>query len=77
MNEQEIGKIQKQAKEIMEKFALTLQSVKFKEIKMEAVGGGMREEGDGLATDKDFRKMFLANAPLVENGLIIAEKKKW
>ncbi len=69
--------IKKEAKELLEKFSRTLGKVKFKEKALKEEFGGMREEGEGLAGDSDFRERFFKNAPHKEGDFILAEKKKW
>ncbi len=77
MDEKKKEQVRKEAKEILAKFAKKLESVKFTEKKEKEVLGGMREEGEGLDCDTDFRKRFFANAPQKEGDFILAEKKKW
>ena len=66
-----------EAKEILQRFSKKLQNVKFVERKEKEEFGGMREEGEGLAGDPDFRARMFKNAPHTEGDFIIAEKKKW
>jgi len=77
MDEKEREKIRLEAKEILEKFAKTLENVKLKEKKAKKEVGGFREEGQGEHGDKDFRKRMFANAPNKNEDNIIAEKKSW
>ena len=70
-------KIKKEAKEILDKFSKALGKVKIKEKKEKEEFGGMREEGNGLEPDPDFRARMFKNAPHTEGDFIIAEKKKW
>ena len=69
--------IKKEAKEILQRFSKKLQNVKFVEKKEKEEFGGMREEGNGLEPDPDFRVRMFKNAPHIEGDFIIAEKKKW
>jgi|SRR3989344_551760 len=69
--------IRKEAKELLEKFSKTLEKVKFKKKVLKEEFGGMREEGEGLVGDSDFRERFFKNAPHKEGNFLIAEKKKW
>ena len=69
--------VRKQAKEILDKFAKSLESVKFKEKKGKKELEGFREEAQGLKGDEDFRKRMFENAPNKNDDFIIAEKKKW
>ncbi len=77
VSEQEKAKIQKEAKQILENFAKSLEKVKFKESKVKEQLGGFREEQEGKEADPDFRKRFFDNAPQKDGDFIIAEKKKW
>jgi len=70
--------IQKQAKEILDKFSKELDKVK------EQVGETFvereedrREEGEGKEGDSYFRETMLKNAPSKEGDFIVAEKGKW
>ena len=36
-----------------------------------------REEGEGIESDKNFKKIMLENAPNKQNDSIFAEKKRW
>ena len=69
--------IQKEAKEILDRFASSLKSVKFKEKALKKEVGGFRKEVGGEKCDPDFRKAMFENAPNVDGDCIVAEKKKW
>ena len=69
--------IQKEAKEILDKFASALEKVKFKEKKLKKGTGGYRKEGEGKKCDISFREAMFENAPKTEGDCIVAEKKKW
>lgn len=69
--------IRKEAKELLEKFSKTLEKVKFKEKALKEEFGGMREEGEGLAGNSDFRERFFKNAPHKDGDFILVEKKNW
>ena len=71
---EEVGK---QAKQILDKFAKTLESIRLKEKKEKDEVGGFREEGQGSGQDSDFRKRMFENASNKNDNFIIAEKKKW
>jgi len=77
MNPEEKQKIQREAKDLMRKFAKSLEQIKFKEEKIKKPVQGFREESHPQITDESFRKQMLANAPNKNKGFIIAEKKKW
>lgn len=69
--------IAKEAKEILDKFAKSLDRVKLKgKAKVNGVGGYRKEIGGKVANEK-FRKGMFENAPLVEGECIVAEKKSW
>ena len=70
-------KIQKEAKQILDKFSSALKSVKIKEKELKKPAGGFRKEGSGEKCDPDFRKRMFENAPRVEGDCIAVEKKKW
>ena len=69
--------IKKEAKQILDKFAKTLDKVKIKGKSGKQEVGGFRVEGDGKVADEDFRRIMFKNAPNKDNNSIIAEKKKW
>ena len=77
MEQQKQEQIKKEAKEILDKFSKALGKVKIKEKKEKEEFGGMREEGNGLEPDPDFRARMFKNAPHTEGDFILAEKKKW
>lgn len=77
MNKKEI---EKQAKQILDKFAKALEKVKTKDKETESYVDRdefEREEGDGKESDKDFKKRFLDNSPKHNNDSVIAEKGDW
>ena len=74
-------KIEKEAKQILDKFASALASVE-KESKGIDIGVDRddfeRREGNGKGCeDKDFKKNFLKNAPEYDDDFIIAERGNW
>jgi Asp-tRNA(Asn)/Glu-tRNA(Gln) amidotransferase C subunit len=71
--------IEKQAKDILDKFAGSLSRVE-KEAGEEGIVEREvfeRVEKDGEKEDKDFRKKVLENAPVHDEDFIIAEKGSW
>ncbi len=76
MDERKREEIKKESKKILDKFAKSLDSVKFKEKELKKEVGGFREEGKG-EVDNSFRERMFANAPSTDGDYIIAEKKKW
>jgi len=77
INEAKKEAIKNEAKQILKKFAKTLESVKFKEKAKKKEAGGFREEGSGAKTDSDFRERMFSNAPNKTEDCIIAEVKNW
>lgn len=77
MNPQKHDEIREQAKQLMKKFAASLQKVKFKKKEKKEKVGGFREEGEGKIANEDFRKRFFDNAPEKDGDFIVAEKKEW
>jgi predicted Asp-tRNA(Asn)/Glu-tRNA(Gln) amidotransferase subunit C len=79
MEQNEKEQIEKEAKQILEKFSKALASVKVKEgeewnVEREE---DRREEGEGVECENDFRRIMFENAPQKDDDFIIAEKKKW
>lgn len=70
--------IKKEAKEIMDKFAKSLDSIKEK-VKDSFVERekDRREEKEGKFADRDFREIMFENAPSKSGDFICGEKKKW
>lgn len=78
MDEAKKEEIKKEAKQILAKFAKSLESVKLKAKTGKKEAGGFREERESLqAGDADFRKRMFDNAPNKDDDCIIAEKKEW
>lgn len=70
--------VRKQAKDIMDKFARTLDSVKDKvEDSFIEREQDRRQEGVEKVTDFHFRKIMFENAPNKNRDFILGEKKKW
>lgn len=70
-------KIKQEAKQILKKFAKSLESVKFKEKAGKKEVGGFREEKEPAKADEDMKRRILENAPNSDEDCIIAEKKEW
>jgi Asp-tRNA(Asn)/Glu-tRNA(Gln) amidotransferase C subunit len=78
VSKEEQEKIKKEAKEIMDSFAKSLEKVE-KELSGEHQvrrKEQMREEGSGR-TSKNFREFFFENAPSKSGDFIKAERGKW
>jgi len=72
-------KIEKQAKELLDKFAKALEKVE-KETKEEFYverDEFERKEGEGKNSDDKFKERILENAPAHDDDFIIAEKGSW
>ena len=77
ITEQKKAEIEKEAREILEKFGKSLDKVKFKQKDLKETIGGFREEGSGEKGNPEFRKRMFENAQEKDEDFIIAEKKKW
>ena len=83
--EQNREEIRNEAREILEKFAKTLDRVKGLKIKdtngkdFSGELSGVRVEGKGeiCGEDGDFRKRMFENAPKKNGDCIVAEKASW
>jgi hypothetical protein len=76
VTEQEKEEIRKDAKKLLDEFSSKLDKIKTSEPKLDSKEN-LRTEGTGWKTDKDFQELMLDNAPMVEDGFIIAEKGGW
>ena len=77
----DLARIEKEAKELLDKFAKALEKVE-KESKSEEVSFVDREEverkeKEGRNYDSGFRKKILDNAPAKDDDFIIAERGSW
>jgi Asp-tRNA(Asn)/Glu-tRNA(Gln) amidotransferase C subunit len=71
------SEIRKEARDVLDKFAVSLGKVKTKEKELKREVGGFREEREGGKADEDFRKLLFENAPHKKGDFIVSEKKKW
>lgn len=76
VSEKEKEQIRQDSKKLLNEFAAKLEKIKAPEGHFQN-GSGTREEGDGWETDEEFKNTILANAPLSEDGFIVAEKGGW
>jgi len=76
VTDKEKEQIRKDSKKLLNEFASKLSTIKASEGHF-TNGDGTREEGDGWTTDEEFKSTMLANAPLVEDDAIVAEKGAW
>ena len=77
ITDKERDNIKKEAKAILDNFALALEKVKIKKKELKKPAGGYREEKEGMQNNPDFRSRVFENAPNKNGDCIIAEKKKW
>ena len=72
-------KIEKEAKEVLDKFARALEKVEKEQDIDSYVDRDIseRKEGLGKECDKSFKKRILENAPNKDDDFIIAERKGW
>ena len=68
--------IEKEAKQILGKFAKALSAVKAEESNV-IRDKDRRKESEGGKCDKDFRDIMFDNAPKKDKDIIIAEKAQW
>ena len=68
--------IEKQTKELLDKFSRALAGVKSEESNVER-DKDRREEEAGKEGDKEFREIMFENAEQKNKDFIIAEKKTW
>jgi len=76
VTEQEKEEIKKDAKKLLDEFSSKLDKIKTSEPKLDSKEN-LRIEGTGWKTDEDFQELMLNNAPMSEEGFIIAEKGGW
>jgi Asp-tRNA(Asn)/Glu-tRNA(Gln) amidotransferase C subunit len=76
VSDEEKEEIKKDAKNLLDEFSAKLEKISIRDVK-EEVGENLREEGEGLKPNEEFREEMLENAPLVEDGLIVAERGGW
>lgn len=76
LSEKEKEAIRANARELLQRFALTLERVKETPTSSHT-GGALRVEGTGRVCDDTFRQSMFANAPNVTKDCIVAEKAAW
>ena len=76
VSEEEKEQIRKDSKKLLNEFASELDKIKAKEGHFQNESG-TRTEGTGWQTDEEFKSTMLSNAPLAEDGFIVAEKGGW
>jgi hypothetical protein len=68
--------IEKQAKEILDKFSKALAKVSAEEVSVEREQD-RREEGKKCEASSEFRNIMFENAPQKQKDFIVAERKSW
>ncbi len=76
VTETEKQEIRENAKKLLDEFSSKLGKIKVVEPESEEKEN-LRVEGIGQQTDQAFREIMMDNAPMVEDGLIIAETGAW
>ena len=76
VTEEEKEEIKKNAKHLLDEFSAKLAKIETSESQPETKEN-LRIEGNGSVTNSEFQEIMLDNAPLVEDGLIIAETGAW
>jgi hypothetical protein len=76
VSEEEKKKIQKEAKNLLDEFALKIKKIETKESHFEN-NSGFREEGNSWNTNPEFKDIIFLNAPFIEDDSIVAEKGEW
>lgn len=76
VTEQEKEEIKENAKKLLDEFSAKLDKIKSVEPESDKKEN-LRTEGMGKLTNDDFREIMLDNAPMIEDGLIIAETGAW
>lgn len=74
------SKVERQAREILDKFAHALEKVEKESGKEESYidrDEFEREEGEGRISEEGFKKRFLENAPNHDNDFVIGERGGW
>ena len=76
VSDEEKERIRKESKNLLNEFASKLEKIKSYDSHFEDKEG-TRKEGTGWETDEKFKEIMFANAPLVEDNSIVAEKGGW
>jgi len=76
VTEAEKQEIRDNAKKLLNEFSSKLNKIKSVETKSDKKEN-LRVESSGKLNEEEFREIMFDNAPLVENGLIIAETGHW
>lgn len=76
VTEEEKEEIKKNAKHLLDEFSSKISKIENSESQTENKEN-LRIEGNGSGTNSNFQEIMLDNAPLVEDGLIIAETGAW
>ncbi len=76
VTEEEKEEIRKKAKNLLDEFSSKIAKIETSEPKPEA-NENLRTENTGWQTEKEFRELMMDNAPMTDDGLIIAERGGW
>ena len=76
VTEEEKEEIRTNAKKLLDEFSSKLDKIKAVEAKSDKKEN-LRIEGKGSESNDNFKEIMFDNAPLVEDGLIIAETGHW
>jgi Asp-tRNA(Asn)/Glu-tRNA(Gln) amidotransferase C subunit len=76
VTESEKDEIRKNAKDLLDEFSSKLNKIETSAAKPEDKEN-LRVESKGSEPNKEFQEIMFDNAPMVEDGLIIAEKGAW
>lgn len=77
MNPEEIEKIKKETKILLDEFSKELGKVKSNEESNVIRSKDRRKDSEGKKCDSSFRQIMFENAPQKDKDFILAEKKKW
>lgn len=79
MDEKKQEQVRKQAREILDKFAASLDKVKTKKEEDFYVDRDEfeREEKEGSGPEDNFKELMLQNAPSHDEDFVLAEKGSW
>jgi hypothetical protein len=69
--------VQQDAKKIMDKFMNVMKDIEVEEDFILKRDNCFREEGEGLESNPEFKRRFLANAPQTHGDAIVANKGAW
>ena len=77
LDDKKRSEIEKQAKQILDKFSKSLSKIGVKENNVEREEDRRQEKEGSEKCDSEFREIMFENAAQKNKDFIIAEKKKW